>query len=262
MGAKTLRSSQAQAYLDMVRARNPIEEVVGQDTELRREGTRLRGACPLHGDTSPSLVVYPENQSWHCFGCQKGGDVFSWMQARNSVDFWTAVDLLAERKGIERRQISAAERQQLEDQQSERRALRELLTEAARFYAEQLWQPLGKTAREYLAGRGFTDATLKSFGIGYAAGGISLQGHLRGKGYSDALIDKAGLLGRPRQSDGLRQDFFWQRVIFPVWDGGSLRPSRTGRSCARAGKGAPAWFRGLWRGRRGWTRSRRPRPGR
>ena len=253
-----MRSNQAQAYLDTVRSRNPIEEVVGQDTELKREGTRLRGACPIHGDSNPSLVIYPESQSWHCYGCDKGGDVFAWMQARNGVDFWAAVDLLAERKGIERRQVSQAERQQLEALQTERRALREILTEAARFYASQLWQPLGKQAREYLAGRGFSEATLKSFNIGYAAGGTALQGHLRSKSYADELIDKAGLLGRPRPSDGLRQDFFWQRVIFPVYDGGSVS-NLYGRAVDPDGKPAHLYLSGKNSGLFNWDEASRHR---
>ena len=253
-----MRSNQAQAYLDTVRARNLIEEVVGQDTELKREGTRLRGACPIHGDSNPSLVVYPENQSWHCYGCDKGGDVFAWMQARNGVDFWAAVDLLAERKGIERRQVSAQEKAALEALQTERRALREMLTEAARFYASQLWQPLGQKARDYLAGRGFYDATLKAFNVGYAAGGTSLQGHLRSKGYADELIDKAGLLGRPRPSDGLRQDFFWQRVIFPVYDGGSVS-NLYGRAVDPDGKPAHLYLSGKNSGLFNWDEASRHR---
>jgi DNA primase catalytic core len=248
----------AQQYIEQVKTRNPVEEVIGQEVQLHKEGVRLRGACPLHGDTAPSLVVYPENGTWWCFGCNQGGDVFSWAQFRHNLDFWGACDLLAERKGIERRQVSAGERAALEAAQVERRQLREVLTEAGRFYAAQLWQPLGEPARAYLSNRGFTEATLKAFVVGFAAGGVSAQGHLRQKGYSQEIIAKAGLLGRPRPSDGLQQDFFWQRVIFPVYDGGSVS-NLYGRSIDPEGKPAHLYLAGKNSGLFNWDEASRHR---
>ena len=142
-----------------------VVDVVGETVSLKKAGTTYKGLCPFHGEKTPSFVVTPGRDSWHCFGCGLGGDIFSFVMQRDSVTFPEALRTLAERAGVE-----IDERTKREDVHKAR--LRGVLDSAIAFYHAVLTNSAaGKTALEYLHGRGFTDATIETYQLGWAPAG-------------------------------------------------------------------------------------------
>src|SRR6187397_1217528 len=136
-----------------VKSKLSVVDVVGETVSLKKAGTTYKGLCPFHGEKTPSFVVTPTRESWHCFGCGLGGDIFSFVMQRDGVAFPEALRTLAGKAGVE-----IDERTQREDAHKAR--LRTVLDSAIAFYHAVLTNSVaGKTALEYLHGRGFTDAT-------------------------------------------------------------------------------------------------------
>jgi DNA primase len=194
-----------------IKSRLPIVEVVGETVALKRAGSAYKGLCPFHAEKTPSFIVTPDRDSWHCFGCGKGGDVFSFLMERDGVDFREALTRLAERAGVELSAQSAREDRR-------RRRLREALEAAISWHREVLLRtPQGERARDYLRERGFTDETLDRFSIGYAPNvWDALTKRLGARGFSDEELVSAGLAG-PSNRGGVI-DKFRGRVIFPIRD--------------------------------------------
>ncbi len=196
-----------------VKSKLDLVEVIGESVPLRKAGTTFKGLCPFHGEKTPSFVVTPTRESWKCFGCGKGGDLFSFVMEREGVDFREALRRLAGRAGIE-----LDERTTRED--ARRKALRDLVEGAVSFYHQVLMQSkAGERAREYLHGRGFTDGTLEAHRLGYAPDAWdSLTRALTSKrgAREDDLIE-AGLALRSERRGGV-YDRFRGRVIFPIRD--------------------------------------------
>lgn len=211
-----MRTPPSTAFLDQVRQANLIEAVIAEDTALRQEGRLLKGRCPLHGDTDASLAVYPENQSFYCFGCDAGGDVFSWVMARNGTGFAEALDHLADRAGIPRRPLKEEDRKHLEAERELRRQVQLALDQAATFYEQRLWGPTGEKARHYLQGRGFTEETMRQFRMGWASGGQELQKHLAMQGIPIEAMQKAGLLASYPGAAGGYYDLLHDAVVVPI----------------------------------------------
>ena len=142
-----------------------VVEVVGETVSLKKAGTTYKGLCPFHGEKTPSFVVTPQRESWHCFGCGLGGDIFSFVMQRDGVTFPEALRTLAQRAGVE-----IDERTQREDAHKAR--LRSVLDSAIAFYHAVLTASnAGKPALDYLHGRGFTDETIETYQLGWAPGG-------------------------------------------------------------------------------------------
>jgi DNA primase len=202
--------------VDRVRQAADIVEIVSAHTDLRQQGGRWVGLCPFHEERTPSFSVNPADKLYYCFGCEAGGDVFGFVQEKEGVEFPEAVELLAERFGVE------LEREQ-EDPKAEatrrrRERLRELLERTASFYASYLWESdeAGK-ARDYLAGRGLEEEVLRDFAIGYAPSAWD-QVLTRGQraGFSIDELRAAGLVQKGR--GGGVYDRFRERITFPVRD--------------------------------------------
>src|SRR4029078_2162538 len=137
-----------------------VAEVIGETVQLKKAGTTFKGLCPFHGEKTPSFTVTPGRDSWKCFGCGLGGDVFSFVMQRDGVAFPEALRTLAAKPGVE-----IDERTKRED--AHRAHLREVLKTAIAFYHQVLTSTnLGKPALDYLRGRGFTDATIETFQLG------------------------------------------------------------------------------------------------
>jgi DNA primase len=200
--------------LQTVRERSRIEDVVGAHVTLRRGGGgSLTGLCPFHEEKTPSFHVTPARGYYHCFGCGEGGDVFDFVQKINNVTFTEAVEYLADKAGVQLRYSDTG------GQRTEpglRLRVLEANKAAAEFFAEQLMSGAGLPGRQFLDGRGFDrDAALR-FGIGFApTGGHELRDHLRGRGFNDAELVKAGLI----REQGW--DFFQGRVLWPIRDAGA-----------------------------------------
>lgn len=199
-------------YVEEVVRRNDITDVVGSYVQLRHRGRTHTGLCPFHSEKTPSFVVYPETQSFYCFGCGAGGDVITFIKKINNLDYVEAVKLLAGRAGMPLPE---------EDDKVGRLRSRVLGINraAARFFYEQLNADTeeAKTARAYWRGRGLSDSTIRRFGLGYAPNDFSaMRRHLRGLGFSEEEMLASGIVKRSEK--GNVYDAFRGRVMTPIFD--------------------------------------------
>lgn len=199
-------------YVEEVVRRNDITDVVASYVQLRHRGRTHTGLCPFHSEKTPSFVVYPETQSFYCFGCGAGGDVITFIKKINNLDYVEAVKYLAGRAGMPMPE---------EDDKVGRLRSRVLSVnkETARFFYEQLNAPTeeAKAARAYWRGRGLSDSTIRRFGLGYAPNDFkALRMHLRSKGYTEEEMLAAGV--EKRSEKGNVYDAFRGRVMTPIFD--------------------------------------------
>jgi DNA primase len=191
-------------------------DFVSQTVKLRRTGKNYIGFCPFHSNTrTPSFVVFPETQTWRCFGqCNEGGDLFGFVMKKEGWDFNEALRILAEKAGAT---LSAQPRPSEADAEQRGNIIR-VLDDAAQFYRSQLLESeAGAAALAYLRRRGLTDTTIKIWGLGYAPGGWDeLTRHLTRKGYTKDHLLRAGLL--TERDDGDTYDKFRHRLMFPIRD--------------------------------------------
>ncbi len=203
--------------------------MVGETVALKRAGTVYKGLCPFHAEKTPSFIVTPERETWHCFGCGEHGDIFTFLMRRDGLEFREALERLAEKAGVE-----LSERTAREDRR--KRRLREGLEAAVAWFREVLLQAhQAERAREYLAERGFSEETLERFGIGYAPNTWeALTKRLRSKGFTDQELSDAGLAS-PSTRGGV-YDRFRGRIMIPIRDasgrpigfGGRIMPGNEG----------------------------------
>lgn len=199
-------------YIDEVVRRSDITEVVSSYVQLRHRGRTHTGLCPFHSEKTPSFVVYPETQSFYCFGCGTGGDVITFVRKINNLDYVEAVKMLAGRAGMPMPE---------EDDKAGRLRSRVLAInkEAARFFYEQLnaENDDARTARAYWRGRGLSDSTIRRFGLGYSPNDFgALRRHLRARGYTEEEMLASGL--QKRSEKGNVYDVFRGRVMTPIFD--------------------------------------------
>lgn len=203
---------------DRVRDAVDFVELVSARTELRRAGPgRYEGLCPFHDERTPSFGIDPQNKLYYCFGCQARGDVFTFVQETEGVDFKGALELLADRANVELQRESEDPREAASRRRRERSL--ELLGRTASFYQRVLWDSAeAAPARDYLLGRGLSEAALRDFGVGYAPSAWDrvLSASRRG-GFSDQELRDAGLTQTSKQS-GRPYDRFRARIMFPLAD--------------------------------------------
>ncbi len=199
----------------LVKERADIAEVVGEVVTLRPAGGgNFKGLCPFHDEKSPSFSVRPSVGSFHCFGCQEGGDVISFMMKIDHLTFAETVERLADRYGIQLRYEEGG--QTPGRQQGQRTRLVEATKAAAEFYAEQLAGPAAVVGRQFLAERGFDQDAAAHFGVGFAPRDWDLlTQHLRGRGYSVEELVAAGLA---REGQRGPIDRFMARLLWPIRD--------------------------------------------
>ena len=191
-------------------------ELVGARSELRRAGRQWTGLCPFHDERTPSFSVDPEHKLYHCFGCGESGDAIKFVEATEALDFKEAVEQLAERYGVE------LKREQEDPRAEERRLRRErlmrLVERATAYYERVLWESAeAARAREYLAGRGLGEETLRAFRVGYSPSAWDkVMSAAQRDGFSHEELVAAGLAQRNR--DGRIYDRFRGRVMFPLAD--------------------------------------------
>ncbi|MGQ9545855.1 MAG: DNA primase [Dehalococcoidia bacterium] len=198
-----------------VKQRLDIVEIVSEYVTLQKAGRNFRGLCPFHSEKHPSFFVFPEQQSWHCFGaCGTGGDIFSFIMRKEGIDFGQALRLLAQRGGIT---LSAREAlSKVEDEKKEK--LFQISEVAAGYYHHLLLSTkAGEVARTYLARRGVTSETVKEFRLGFSPDAWeTIKNYLRGKGYTEREVVEAGLV--VEKEEGGTYDRFRNRLIFPICD--------------------------------------------
>ena len=204
------------SVIDDVKARLDILDVVSGYVSLQKAGRNFKALCPFHQEKTPSFVVFPDTQTWRCFGaCGEGGDVFSFVMKKEGWDFGEALRVLAERAGVELKPLTPAQQQQA----SENERLQGMLEETARFFHEQLLTaPAAQGARDYVAGRGLRPETVAAFQLGYAPDDWrqALQ-HLQMLGYTQDEVVEAGVAIRNEQ--GNVYDRFRHRLVIPIRDG-------------------------------------------
>ena len=201
-----------ESTINEIKCRNDIESVVSPYVSLKRRGKNLVGLCPFHSEKTPSFTVYPESGSFYCFGCGVGGDVFTFIELIENLNYVDAVRLLAERSGISDYRNNY---DNLSSKQRER--IYEINRETAKFFHEHLMSSDGKWALDYLLGRGLKISTIKHFGLGAAPDSWnSLINHLKNKGYSISDMLAANVIGKSQYSR--YGDRFRKRVMFPITD--------------------------------------------
>lgn len=202
-----------ESFLQELKLRNDITELVSSYITLKRRGRNMVGLCPFHGEKTPSFNIYTENGSFYCFGCGVGGDVITFVMKMENLDYVDAVKLLAQRAGMDMPEDS------YDDSMSRLRTrVYEANREAARYYYKTLYSPDGKSGLDYFHGRMLSDRTIRHFGLGFADDDwSSLCDYLIGKGFTKNELTAANLAVKQRSGSGV-YDRFRNRVMFPIID--------------------------------------------
>ena len=200
------------SFIEELRYRCDIEQIISSYTQLKRTGRTLKGLCPFHSEKTPSFVVYPENHSFYCFGCAAGGDVITFIRMAEHLEYIEAIRFLAEKVGMT---VPEDAKDDIFAKQKTR--MLELNREAARFFHSVLISPQGKRGLDYFRERGLSDKTIRKFGLGYSPDSWdSLKNHLRQKGFTEQEMLSAAVV---RKNDrGGSFDQFRNRVMFPIID--------------------------------------------
>lgn len=209
--------------VEEIKDRLSVDEVVGGYVQLNQAGRNFKGLCPFHEEKTPSFMVSTEKGIYHCFGCNEGGDIFSFVEKMEGLDFRGALELLAPKAGVELPQYEGGG----EEKKQHKQRLREALSTAAQYYHIQLGR--SQAAKSYVKEkRGITDETIKQFKVGYAPGGGSqLVGFLKKHGFTQQELLDAGLA---RQRGDNLWDVFRDRVVLPFFDVSGYVIGFTGRA--------------------------------
>lgn len=198
-------------FLQDLKDRCPIEDVVSHYVELKRTGNNMVGLCPFHREKTPSFTVSQDKQIFHCFGCSAGGNVFNFIMRAENVDFVEAVAILAKRAGIELPQADA----EADEIHKKRQRMLAMHKETARFFYQTLMKDVGHEGLAYLHGRQIKDSTIRKYGLGFAQNSWDqLTRYLTGLGYNKLEMLEAGLGVRGKTGD--IYDRFRNRIMFPI----------------------------------------------
>ena len=199
--------------VEEIRLRNDIVELIGTYVNLKRAGSRLQGLCPYHSERSPSFTVFPDSQSFYCFGCGAGGDAITFAMRSENLDYPGAVEFLAKRAGI-----TIPTSPEEENAGMSRKRVYEMNLAAAKYFRACLFdENLGKAGMEYLAGkRKLPPVIIKRFGLGFAPDGFGgLTDYMKKQGFTEEELITGFLCGKS-QKTGRAYDYFRNRVIFPI----------------------------------------------
>ncbi len=226
--------------VEKIKEKLGIEEVIGSYIKLDRAGKNLKGKCPFHNEKTPSFFVSPERGSYYCFGCGAKGDIFNFIEQFEGLDFMGSLKLLAERAGV-----SLEFDRNNEEYKTEKEKLLAIMEDATVFFEKNLSH--SKEAQDYVKSRGITSDTAHKFRLGYIpADWRLLYTYLiqdkKSQKYTDADIEKAGLIKRPDAGDGGVQkgyyDRFRGRIMFPISDSSGRVIAFSGRILVDDGKSA------------------------
>ncbi len=224
--------------VEQIKQRVSVIDLIQSYIKLDKAGVNFKARCPFHSEKTPSFVVSPSRDIWHCFGCNRGGDIFAFVMEIEGVEFIEALRILAERAGIKLKMEDPRLR-------NERTRLLELMKDATDFYRNELINPASPAGRreevlEYLRKRGLKDPTIQSYLIGYAppenSGWRNLYEFLLGKGYSDEEIEKSGMAIKAEDSRKRYYDRFRGRIMFPIFDFSGRTVAFSGRIFPEEGR--------------------------
>ncbi len=218
--------------VEQIKSRLDIVDVVSGYLKVQKAGVNWKARCPFHSEKTPSFYLSPERQSWHCFGCNIGGDMFSFVEKIEGVEFVEAMRILAQKAGV-----TIPERRSQDIGAAKEHARLATVTElAAKFFAKQLWHSnTGAKALAYLHERGLTDATIQAWQLGWAPNDWrALTGFLQQAGHADADIVAAGMAIQRQPEQGKRStgiyDRFRSRIMFPISDTSGMVVGFAGRA--------------------------------
>jgi len=195
--------------IDEIKQRLDIVDIAGGYLRLEKAGRNFKALCPFHEEKTPSFFVFPERQSWRCFGCGSGGDLVSFVMKKEGIDFSEALKMLAERAGVS----LARRKEAAEDKAADR--LYRINEAAAQYYHDLLLkEPIAEPARDYVKGRGLDQKAVADFQLGFSPG-EGLKKHLTELGYAEKELLALGLLG---EKEGRTYDYFRHRLMFPIRD--------------------------------------------
>lgn len=204
-------------FIQQIKRNNDIVDVIGSYLELRRHGANFMARCPFHGEKTPSFIVNRNMQIYKCFGCGESGDVIKFVEKFESCTFTEACEILAKRAGIPIPESSAnRDDKAYLERKKKRDVYLAICRDTARFYYRAYYSEVGKTAREYIAKRGFDEATVKRFGIGYSPNSFALPNYLQSKGYSFEDCVKCGVLSQTTSHGCV--DALNGRLIIPIFN--------------------------------------------
>jgi DNA primase len=229
-------------FKETVRQQADIVRIIGDYIQLRKAGAQnFVGLCPFHGEKTPSFSVHATRQFFHCFGCGKSGDVFAFVQEREQISFPEAIRLIAEKVGIPLPKMQYSSEGEAEDGQRRGRLI-EMHERACKFFEEQLRRPEGAHAREYLAGRGLKEETIRTFRIGFAPdSGFTLKDRLKGD-FSEELMRASGLFAWKEGGESNIYSKFRNRIMFPIANENAKIIAFTGRTLATDEKSGPKYM--------------------
>jgi DNA primase len=197
--------------IDEIKSRLNITEVLVDYIQLKKAGVNFKAVCPFHNEKTPSLVVSPSKQIWHCFGCGLGGDIFEFVKLSENVEFPEALKILADRAGVELKKQTSEQIQT----QEKKHTLYDINAAAAKYFSKVLWESrAGNEALMYLRGRGLTDQTIKLWQLGFAPDDFHYLENFLSKTYGKDDVVAAGLA--VKKDDGSIYDRFRARVMFPI----------------------------------------------
>lgn len=196
-----------------IRSANDIVDVISQYVTLKRSGRNFFGLCPFHKEKSPSFSVSADRQYFHCFGCHKGGDVFTFISEIEKISFKESLEFLAERAKIP---LPVSQNSEFNKNQYLKDKMYKINAETTIFYHERLYKPLAKIAQEYVKQRKLDNNTLKSFKIGYSGEYNELYKFLKSKGFKDEEILATGLVNKNDRGEFI--DRYRKRLMFPIMD--------------------------------------------
>jgi DNA primase len=201
------------SVIDEVKQKIDIIDIIGQHITLTKSGRTFRGLCPFHGEKHPSFYVYPEQQSWHCFGCNTGGDAFSFIMKKQSIDFSEALRELAQKAGV-----TIPSKREPAAESEERQKLYQVNQAAALYFQSMLNSLAGEKARKYVEKRGFTEKTVADFQLGYSLNSWeAMKKYLTDKGYGEKDMLAAGLIIEGEEGKK-SHDRFRDKLMFPIAD--------------------------------------------
>lgn len=219
--------------VEEIKARLSIDEVIGSYIKLEKSGKAFKARCPFHNEKTASFFVSPDRGGYYCFGCNAKGDIFTFVEQFEGLDFKGALKVLADRAGV----------QLVFDQKAdtERDRLFQIMEEATKYFEAELGK--SKEAQEYIKKRGLTEQTVKEFRIGFAPEGWrNLHSYLMTKKWSNDLIEKAGLAKRAEDNTGNYYDRFRGRLMFPISDSSGRVIAFTGRILPKLDDGKAAKY--------------------
>lgn len=204
-----------QKFIEELRAKVSIADVVGDKVKLVRKGREYTGLCPFHNEKTPSFTVNEAKGFYHCFGCGAHGDIVKFEMEANNLPFMEAIEKLAQKAGLEVPRISHENREEMEKKSS----LYDIMEMAVKFFEKNLRLPEGRKAVEYLYNRGFGDDIIAKFRLGYAPNNNGLLALLKSKNVSEHDMSDLGLVSLAENNTSKRTfDFFRDRVIIPIFD--------------------------------------------